>query len=98
MTTPDARPYYDPGARLCYADIALGDARKPSFMWVRIKQSKTDPIHRGIDLFVGQKGADLCPVAALLDYLRCWGPSLQVFLRPVSHKVCRDSQRGAAAN
>lgn len=74
MTTPDTRSY-DPGAHLCYADIALDDARKPSFMRVRIKQSKTDPFRGGIDLFVGRTGSDLCPVAALLDFLRCRGPS-----------------------
>ena len=68
MTTPDAHSY-DPGAHLCYADIALDDARKPSFMRVYIKQSKMDPFRRGIDLFVGRTGSDLCPVAALLDYL-----------------------------
>ena len=34
-----------------------------------IKQSKTDPFRRGIDLFMGRTGNDLCPVAALLAYL-----------------------------
>ena len=33
------------------------------------KQSKTDPFRRGIDLFMGRTGNDLCPVAALLAYL-----------------------------
>ena len=37
-----------------------------------IKQSKTDPFRRGVDLFVGLTGTDLCPVAAILDYLTHW--------------------------
>ena len=69
MTTPDARSY-DPGAHLCYADVALDDSRNPSFLRIRIKQSKTDPFRRGINLFVGRTDSDLCPVAALLDYMK----------------------------
>ena len=36
---------------------------------VTLKQSKTDPFCRGVNLFVEATGSDLCPVAALLDYL-----------------------------
>ena len=38
-------------------------------MRVTIKQSKTDPFCKGIDLYIGRTGNDLCPVAALLNYL-----------------------------
>ena len=43
-------------------------------MRVRIKQSKTDPFRKGVDLFLGRTGSDICPVAALLSYLACRGP------------------------
>ncbi len=36
---------------------------------VTIKQSKTDPFRKGIDLFIGKTESDLCPVAAILGYL-----------------------------
>ena len=38
-----------------------------------IKQSKTDPFRKGVDIFVGRTGTDLCPVGALLDYLQVRG-------------------------
>ena len=36
---------------------------------VMIKQSKTDPFRKGVDLFIGKTGSSLCPVAAMLSYL-----------------------------
>ena len=42
-------------------------------MRVTFKQSKTDPFRKGVDIFVGRTGTDLCPVGALLDYLRVRG-------------------------
>ena len=40
---------------------------------IKIKQSKTDPFRRGVDLFVGRTSLDLCPVAALRGYLSVRG-------------------------
>ena len=34
-----------------------------------LKQSKNDTFRRGIYLYVGRTGSDLCPVAAILAYL-----------------------------
>ena len=64
---------YDPTVHLSVADLALDCPRRPSFVRVRIKQSKTDPFRKGIDLFVGATGNDLCPVAAVLDFLQARG-------------------------
>ena len=36
--------------------------------------SKTDPFRRGINLFLGRKSSDLCPVMAILNYLVVRGP------------------------
>ena len=44
-----------------------------SFLRVTIKQSKTDPFRKGVDIFVGRTGTDICPVAAILSYLECRG-------------------------
>ena len=72
MTVPsDAE--YDDAVHLSVKDIAVDDPAHPSVMQVRIKQSKTDPFRRGIDLFVGKTGSLLCPVAAMMDYLRVRG-------------------------
>ena len=72
MTTPDDEGY-DSGAHLSFGDIAVDDPSCPSFLRIRIKQSKTDPFRKGVDLFLGRTGSDICPVAALLGYLACRG-------------------------
>ena len=41
------------------------------FPWV--KQSKTDPFRRGVPLYVGRTGVNLCPVAVMLSYLELRG-------------------------
>ena len=51
---------------LAFGDVAVDSIRRPSFLQTRIKQSKTDPFR---NLF----GMDLCPVAALLDYMTMSG-------------------------
>ena len=40
---------------------------------VVLKQSKMDPFRKGVQLLIGKSGADICPVAALLDFLRLRG-------------------------
>ena len=52
------------------SDIALDHKSHPSLVRVTIKKSKTDPFRKGVNIFVGRTGTDICPVAALLDYLR----------------------------
>ena len=72
MTAPNDTTF-DPSVHLCVSDIAVDDPRCPSMLRVRIKQSKTDPFRRGVDLFVGKTSSPLCPVAAMLDYLSTRG-------------------------
>ena len=72
MTVPGDEEY-DPQVHLSVGDIAVDDGRSPSLLRISIKQSKTDPFRKGVDLFIGRTGTDLCPLAALLDYLRTRG-------------------------
>ena len=81
---------YDPHMHLNLADIALDDSKRPSLVWVSIKQSKTDPFCRGSDIFVGRTGTDLCPVSALLDYLQMRGSAPgPLFIFADSHLLTR---------
>ena len=64
---------YDPVVHLSFSDLAVDNLQKPSSLRNTIKQSKTDPFRRGVNLWVGRTGSDLCPVAAVLDYLRVRG-------------------------
>ena len=68
MTVPSGEDY-DPSVHLSVQDIAANDSKHPSVLRVTIKQSKTDPFRKGVDLFVGKTGSSLCPVAAMLSYL-----------------------------
>ena len=54
---------------LCLSDISVDNPASPSVIKVRIKQSKTDPFRKGIDLYVGKTNSDLCLVTAILGYL-----------------------------
>ena len=79
-----------------------GDPRQPSFVRLTLKQSKTDPFRKGVDLYVGRTGSDLCPVAALLSYLHCRGSTAgPLFLfasgRPLTRKRFVELVRAALA-
>ena len=68
MTVPSDEEY-DSSVHLSVQDIAVDDSKHRSVLRIAIKQSKTDPFRKGVDLFVGKTGSSLCPVAAMLSYL-----------------------------
>ncbi len=68
-------PSYDPSCHLSYRDLAVDHQDKPNTIKIRIKASKTDPFRKGVDIFLGRTGTDLCPVTALLNYLCARGSS-----------------------
>ena len=72
FTVPD-NASYDQSVHLSFGDIALDDLKNLTVLQVCIKQSKTDPFRKGVTLYVGRTGVDLCPVAAVLSYLELRG-------------------------
>ena len=74
MTVPSIKAY-DALVHLSVQDISVDDSKNPSILHVRIKQSKTDPFRKGVDLYVGKTASQLCPVAAMLSYLCARGMS-----------------------
>ena len=66
---------FDPDAHLSPSDIAIDNKESPSVIQVTIKQSKTDPFHHGVQLYLGKTGKDICPVTAILPYLALRGAS-----------------------
>ena len=64
---------FDPTVHLSERDVAIDNNRKPSAVRIGLKQLKTDPFRKGINLYVGKTSGLLCPVAALLHYLRICG-------------------------
>ena len=68
-TTVPAESAYDPGEHLNCSDVTVDSISNPTLLKVRIKASKIDSFHQGVELFIGKTGNRLCPVAALLAYL-----------------------------
>ena len=66
--TPDSGPW-DPQVHLTLADIALTNIQSQRAIILRIKASKTDQLRTGTTIVLGATKAEICPVAALLDYL-----------------------------
>ena len=60
---------YDPTVHLSQSNIPVDNPAAPMVIQVAIKQSKTDPFRQGVNIFFGRTSTDLCPVAALLNYL-----------------------------
>ncbi len=60
---------YDPTTHLNFEDIAVDSLTRPSLLQVCLKVSKTDPFRKGVDVFIGPSGDDLCPVKAMAAYL-----------------------------
>ena len=67
--TVDSVAAFDPERHLSPADVSTDSLADPSFVKLRIKQSKTDPFRGGVSIVLGRTRADLCPVEALLAYL-----------------------------
>ncbi len=67
ITIP-AEGAFDPDAHLSFDDVMVDSVQAPQLVRVRLKSSKTDPFRKGVDVFVGRTGDDLCPVAAVLAY------------------------------
>ena len=72
MTVP-TETAYDPAVHLGVLDLAVDDAAQPTCLRLTIKQSKTDPFRKGVNLYVGRGQVNLCPVAAVLGFLNVRG-------------------------
>ena len=95
MTVP-SDDTFDPSVHLGVGDIAVDDPSHPSMLRVTVKQSKTDPFRKGVNLFVGRATTALCPVAAMLDYLAVRGMEPGPLFRFQDGR-CLTRQRFAAA-
>lgn len=66
---------FDPATHITFNDISVDDIQTPSVVKVRLKMSKTDPFHKGVDIIVGKTDNKLCPVSAIMEYLAIRGSS-----------------------
>ncbi len=64
---------FDKAVHLTFEDFAVDNLKDPTMVRARLKSSKTDPFRKGVDIVVGRTGNRICPVAAMLGYLRARG-------------------------
>ena len=64
---------YNPVVHLGFGDVRLDSHQSPLVLQVVIKCSKTDPFKLGITLYIGARNTELCPVAAVIDYMLARG-------------------------
>lgn len=64
---------FDPEVHLAVNDLTYVTSTDPPHVELRIKASKTDQLRRGTTISLGSTRGELCPVAALFDYLNARG-------------------------
>jgi len=72
LTIPSGN-LYDSTIHLSLEDIRVDNRGNPRLLQVSIKQSKTDPFRRGIQLYIGATDRRICPIKAMLSYLAARG-------------------------
>ena len=60
---------YDSASHLSYGDVKINNRESPQFLTIQIKASKTDPFRQGVTVYIGRATEELCPVAAILNYM-----------------------------
>lgn len=82
---------YDHDCHLSLEDIAIDNRDNPQVIQVRLKQSKTDPFRKGVNIFLGATGNAICPVKGLLPYLALRRPNTKgpLFVLSNGHSLTR---------
>ena len=83
VTVPSVREY-DIEGHLSEGDVSLDSQSEPSVVRVHIKASKMDPFRKGVNVYLGRTGNELCPVVAVAAYLAVRGRQPGPFFRFVS--------------
>ena len=60
---------FDETTNLTFSDVAVDDYQNPSLLRIHLKTSKTDSFCKGTDIMLGRTNDELCPVAALLQWM-----------------------------
>ena len=65
----DSTKGFDETTDLTFTDVAVDNYQNPSLIRIHLKSSKTDPFCKGTDILLGRTRDELCPVAAMLQWL-----------------------------
>ena len=60
--TVPAQNQYGHTTHFSILDVSIDDKDSPKLLQVWIKQSKTDPFHQKVDIYLGKTDEDVCPI------------------------------------
>ena len=63
---------------LSLADLSIDSHSAPTMIFLRIKQSKTNPFRQGVDVFLGATQANTYLVKAMVDHIAVCPPALDL--------------------
>ena len=69
LSTTPTLTGFDPATHLSFEDLAVDSQTQPSLIQLTLKESKTDPFRKRVQVVIGSTGDDLCLVAAVTAYL-----------------------------
>ena len=52
---------YDKNVHLSVEDVLVDNVMSPEWLEIRIKASKTDPFRKGVSVYIGTSGNNICP-------------------------------------
>ena len=76
---------YNPATGLAWGDVAVDSHTNPQMIKFHLKVSKCDQFGSGSDVVVGKTSNQLCPVAAILQYIEVRGDRPGPFFLDSSH-------------
>ena len=72
FTIPGPRDY-DASIHSTFSDITVNSCGNPRLLQVTIKQSKTDPFRRRVNIYLEAADSAICPISGILPYLTARG-------------------------
>ena len=61
---------YDPSCHPSLHNVAVDNRANPCLLQLLLRQSKTDPFKQGIKVYMGATDSTVCPIQAVLSYLK----------------------------
>ena len=89
---PDSLASFDPATGLVWGDVAIDSHSNPLMIQFHLKKSKCDQYGSGSNVVVGRTGNVLCPVTAILQYIKIRGDQPGPFFLDSSHTAVTKSQ------
>ena len=70
---------FNSAVHLNWGDVAVNNPAAPTMLKIHLRRSKCDQFGKGVDVFVGRSGNELCPIDAIVVYSVVRGSALGPF-------------------